>query len=119
MKVSWYDLARAVNHALSKRGRLENPAYAAELVAVWKLTLRSMAAERNKTELLGLARAGAARPRKVTRLGGCCSSYMCKSNYAYDPKFTRELHRVAPESWFKCGRRPGLTELSKVTTKTA
>jgi hypothetical protein len=53
----------------------------------------------SKKELLRMAKAGEPRPQQRKKIGGVLGSYIRKSHRSYDPNFTKEINKLAPQ-WF-------------------
>lgn len=66
----------------------------------WFMSKKILIAYENKKKLIELAKKGAKRPnQKRTKLGSALTTYTSKYSSCYDPKFDKEIRRIAPH-WF-------------------
>ena len=66
----------------------------------WFMSKKILIAYENKRKLIELAKKGAKRPnQKTTKLGSALTTYTAKCSSCYDPKFDKEIRRIAPH-WF-------------------
>ena len=56
------------------------------------------AAADSKKELLRMAKAGEPRPQqRKDKIGSALIRYTCKGHGSYDPNFTKEINKLAPQ----------------------
>jgi hypothetical protein len=95
-------LGEAIYRYTNKKSKSYDEEFTNQLKKIkptWVIT-RADIANKNKQDIIKLAKLGKSRPPKTTRLGAYLSNCINKNNYSYDAEFTKEIKKLRPD-WFK------------------